>query len=308
MTAEGVVVSFRPAVALLSALFSVVLALPASAQSAALPTFNLQRLELDPAGLGSLVVSTGRTLPAGMVRVAVQGHYEQLPFHFQTRWEPGGGMGLVENKFTMDVTAAIGVLDWLQVDAEVPFIVTQGGTTFMDVNPPEGQGLGSPWLGARAALVRPAFGFQLAVDLSAALPVGSKELLARDTYAMHPSLQLGFLAETWQLGAEVGVFLREKKNLMALSAESADVIGNELRLAGTVTSRAGELTRGEVSLLLGVPLQGGRTGAELMVAIRRHTTSWMDLYVMGGPGVGAGLDTPTFRFLAGASFSTGRVD
>ncbi|WP_371745609.1 flagellar motor protein MotB [Myxococcus sp. CA033] len=300
--------SFRPAVALLSALFSVVLALPASAQSAALPTFNLQRLELDPAGLGSLVVSTGRTLPAGMVRVAVQGHYEQLPFHFQTRWEPGGGMGLVENKFTMDVTAAIGVLDWLQVDAEVPFIVTQGGTTFMDVNPPEGQGLGSPWLGARAALVRPAFGFQLAVDLSAALPVGSKELLARDTYAMHPSLQLGFLAETWQLGAEVGVFLREKKNLMALSAESADVIGNELRLAGTVTSRAGELTRGEVSLLLGVPLQGGRTGAELMVAIRRHTTSWMDLYVMGGPGVGAGLDTPTFRFLAGASFSTGRVD
>nr|WP_254614381.1 flagellar motor protein MotB [Myxococcus sp. CA056] len=293
---------------MLSALFSVVLALPASAQSAALPTFNLQRLELDPAGLGSLVVSTGRTLPAGMVRVAVQGHYEQLPFHFQTRWEPGGGMGLVENKFTMDVTAAIGVLDWLQVDAEVPFIVTQGGTTFMDVNPPEGQGLGSPWLGARAALVRPAFGFQLAVDLSAALPVGSKELLARDTYAMHPSLQLGFLAETWQLGAEVGVFLREKKNLMALSAESADVIGNELRLAGTVTSRAGELTRGEVSLLLGVPLQGGRTGAELMVAIRRHTTSWMDLYVMGGPGVGAGLDTPTFRFLAGASFSTGRVD
>ncbi|TQF10646.1 flagellar motor protein MotB [Myxococcus llanfairpwllgwyngyllgogerychwyrndrobwllllantysiliogogogochensis] len=308
MTAEGVVVSFRPAVALLSALFSVVLALPASAQSAALPTFNLQRLELDPAGLGSLVVSTGRTLPAGMVRVAVQGHYEQLPFHFQTRWEPGGGMGLVENKFTMDVTAAIGVLDWLQVDAEVPFIVTQGGTTFMDVNPPEGQGLGSPWLGARAALVRPAFGFQLAVDLSAALPVGSKELLARDTYAVHPSLQLGFLAETWQLGAEVGVFLREKKNLMALSAESADVIGNELRLAGTVTSRAGELTRGEVSLLLGVPLQGGRTGAELMVAIRRHTTSWMDLYVMGGPGVGAGLDTPTFRFLAGASFSTSRVD
>ncbi|NTX04330.1 flagellar motor protein MotB [Myxococcus sp. CA040A] len=300
--------SFRPAVALLSALFSVVLALPSSAQSAALPTFNLQRLELDPAGLGSLVVSTGRTLPAGMVRVAVQGHYEQLPFHFQTRWEPGGGMGLVENKFTMDVTAAIGVLDWLQVDAEVPFIVTQGGTTFMDVNPPEGQGLGSPWLGARAALVRPAFGFQLAVDLSAALPVGSKELLARDTYAVHPSLQLGFLAETWQLGAEVGVFLREKKNLMALSAESADVIGNELRLAGTVTSRAGELTRGEVSLLLGVPLQGGRTGAELMVAIRRHTTSWMDLYVMGGPGVGAGLDTPTFRFLAGASFSTSRVD
>ncbi|MCP3163918.1 flagellar motor protein MotB [Myxococcus qinghaiensis] len=302
--------SFRPALALLSALFCVALALPstASAQSGSLPGFNLQRLEMDPAGLGSLLVSTGRTLPAGMVRVAVQGHYEQLPFHFQTRWEPGGGSGLVENKFTMDVTAAIGVLDWLQVDAEVPFIVTQGGTAFMNVNAPEGQGLGSPWLGARAALVRPDFGLQVAVDLSAALPVGKKELLARDDYAVHPSLQLGFLAETWQLGAEVGVLLRAKQDLGSLSAEPADIIGNELRLAGTVTSRAGELTRSEVSMLVGVPLQGGRLGAELMVAIRRHTTSWMDLYVMGGPGVGAGLDTPTFRFLAGASFATGRVD
>jgi hypothetical protein len=29
---------------------------------------------------------------------------------------------------------------------------------------------------------------------------------------------------------------------------------------------------------------------------------------MGGPGVGAGLDTPTIRFVAGASFSTSKVD
>ncbi|MCP3060495.1 flagellar motor protein MotB [Myxococcus sp. K38C18041901] len=302
--------SFRPAFALLSALFTLALVHPstASAQEKALPSFNLQRMELDPAGLGSLVVSTGRTLPAGMVRVGVQGHYEQLPLHFQTRWEPGGGMGLVENKFTMDLTAAIGVTDWLQVDAEVPFIVTQGGSTHLGVSAPAGQGLGSPWVGARAALLRPDFGFQVALDVSAAIPVGSKALLARDQYAVHPSLQLGFLAETWQLGLETGILLRDKQDLGPLSGTSVDVVGNELRLAGTVTSRAGDLTRGELSMLVGVPLQGGQAGAELLVAIRRHTTSWMDLFVMGGPGVGAGLDTPTFRFVAGASFATGRVD
>lgn len=301
----------RAALALLSAVSSAALLLSptsASAQDSRLPRFNLQRLELDPAALGSLMVGTGRTLPQGQLRVGLNGHYENLPFRFQKNWEPGGGMGLVENKFTLDLTAAIGVLPWLEVGGELPYIVQQGGTQHRGIRAPEGQGMGTPWVSAKAALLRQEFGLQAAVGVGAALPVGSEELLARDGYAVHPRLQLGFLAETWQVGAEAGVLLREKQDLSALSDQAQDVIGHELRLAGTVTSRAGELTRGEVSVLVGLPLQGGRMGAELLVAIRRHTLSWLDLYVMGGPGVGAGLDTPTFRFIAGASFSTGRVD
>ncbi|WP_343073563.1 flagellar motor protein MotB [Pyxidicoccus fallax] len=301
----------RPSRALLSALSSLALLLgptTALAQESRLPHFNLQRLKLDPAALGSLMVGTGRTLPQGMLRVAVQGHYESLPFIFQTRWEPGGGTGLVENRFTMDVTAAYGVLSWLQVSAELPFIVQQGGEPHLGVAPPAGQGMGTPWVGLRTALLRQDFGFQVAADVTAALPVGNEELLARDEYAVHPRLQLGFLAEGWQVGGEAGVLLRRKQDLSGLSGDSKDIIGNELRLAGTVTSRAGDSTRGEVSVLAGVPLEGGRWGAELLLAIRKHALSWLDLYVMGGPGVGASLDTPTFRFMAGASFSTSKVD
>ncbi|WP_164014869.1 flagellar motor protein MotB [Pyxidicoccus trucidator] len=302
---------FRPSLALLSAVSSLALLLgPASAQAQAtgLPQFNLQRLKLDPAALGSLTVGTGRTLPQGVLRVAVQGHYENLPFLFQTRWEPGGGSGLVENRFTLDVTAAYGVTNWLQLAAEVPYILSQGGERFMNIAPPEGQGMGTPWLGLRTALLRQDFGLQVAADVTAALPVGSKELLARDEYAIHPRLQLGYLAEGWQVGAEAGVLLREKRELTMLSLETKDVIGSEVRLGATVTSRAGDSTRGEVSVLAGLPLDGGRVGAELLLAIRKHALSWLDLYVMGGPGVGAGLDTPTIRFMAGASFSTSKVD
>lgn len=301
----------RPSRALLSVVPSLALlfgSAPAEAQEARLPHFNLQRLKLDPAALGSLTVGTGRTLPQGMLRVSVQGHYESLPFIFQTRWEPGGGTGLVENRFTTDVTAAYGVLPWLQVAAEVPFIVQQGGEPHMNIAPPTGGGLGTPWLGLRTALLRQDFGLQVAADVTAALPVGSQELLARDDYAVHPRLQFGFLAETWQVGGEAGVLLRKKQELGAISGETKDIIGNELRLGATVTSRAGESTRGEVSAVVGLPLQGGRVGAELLVAIRKHALSWLDLYVMGGPGVGAGLDTPTFRFIGGASFSTSKVD
>ncbi|MCE9666595.1 flagellar motor protein MotB [Myxococcus stipitatus] len=301
--------SSRLACVLLSALSVLVPLLPSSALAqSSLPTFNLERLELDPAALGSLVVSTGRVLPQGMVRVGVQGHYEYLPLHFQTRWEPGGGMGLVENRFSADVTIAVGVLSWLQLDAEVPYILGQGGSGHRDVPAPEGSGMGAPWVGARVAILNPDTGFHLAADVSTQLPLGSKALLARDEYAVHPSLQLGYLADGWQVGGQAGVLLREKRDLGPLSDEKKDLIGSELRLAATVTSRAGELTRGEVSVVTGIPLQGGRAGAELLVAIRRHATSWLDLYVLGGPGVGAGMDTPTFRFIAGASFATSHVD
>jgi NAD-dependent SIR2 family protein deacetylase len=34
----------------------------------------------------------------------------------------------------------------------------------------------------------------------------------------------------------------------------------------------------------------------------------LDLYVLGGPGVSTALDTPTFRVIAGASFSTAKID
>lgn len=301
----------RPALALVSVLSSFALLLsPAEtrAQGRSLPSFNLQRLELDPAALGSLMVGTGRTLPQGELRMAIQGHYEQLPFHFQHRWEPGSGSGLVENRFTMNLTAAYGVLPWLQVAAEVPFIVSQGGSRFRDFNAPEGSGMGTPWLGLRTALVRQDFGFQLAADVSAALPVGNATLLARDDYAVHPRLQVGFLAETWQVGGEAGVLVRNRHELGGVSGYTEDIIGSELRLGATVTSRAGESTRGEVSVVAGIPLQGGRPGGELLLAIRKHALSWVDLYVMGGPGLGAGMDTPTFRFMAGASFSTFKVD
>ncbi|GHG97604.1 hypothetical protein GCM10012319_62690 [Comamonas sp. KCTC 72670] len=301
---------FRPALALVSVLSSLVLLSPTDsrAQARSLPTFNLQRLEFDSAALGSLVVGTGRTMPQGELRVGLQGHYEQLPFHFQQRWEPGSGMGLVENRFTMDLTLAYGVLPWLQVAAELPFIVGQGGKQHRDFSAPNGSGLGAPWAGVRAALLRQDFGLQLAADVSAALPLGSTALLARDDYAVHPRLQVGFLAETWQVGGEAGVLLRKKQELHSVSGYSQDLIGNELRLGATVTSRAGESTRGEVSVVAGIPLQGGRAAGELLIAIRRHTLSWLDLFVLGGPGVGAGMDTPTFRFIAGASFSTFRVD
>ncbi|MBN1206298.1 MAG: flagellar motor protein MotB [Myxococcaceae bacterium] len=285
------------------------LSTPSLAQSR-LPAFDLERLQFDPGALGSLVVGTGRTLEQGVFRGSVQIQYAQQPLTFQDRWDPQTGEALVEGKFTTHLTAAYGVLPWLEVGAQVPFILNQTGTRTFEALPPAKTGLGTPWLGVRAGVLSMKNGapLNLALDVSAGLPVGSGEALARDDFAVYPRLQVGFQAEWFQLGLEAGTLLRSETDITPYSNRPNDVIGNELRLGGTVTSLGGKKTRGELSVLLGLPLSGGRINTEVLLAIRRHVLPWLDLYVLGGPGLGVALDTPAFRVIAGASFSNGLID
>jgi hypothetical protein len=275
-----------------------------------LPAFELQRLQFDPGALGSLVVGTGRTLEAGVFRASFQVHYEQQSLSFEESVLPKGGQSLVEGKFTSHLTAAYGVVSWLQVGAQVPFILNQAGTPTIYAATPAQRGLSTPWVGARAGLLSMKRGapLNLALDVSAGLPVGSAEALGREDFMVLPRLQLGFQGESFQLGAEAGAILRKKVDLGEISRREHDVIGNEVRLGATVTSLGGRKTRGELSALVGLPLDGGRMSVEALLAIRRHALPWLDLYVLGGPGVSTALDTPSFRVIAGASFSNAKID
>ncbi|XXF76068.1 transporter [Myxococcaceae bacterium GXIMD 01537] len=297
----------------LSVLFSTA-ATPAQAADPhpTLPSFELERLQLDPGALGSLVVGTGRTLPAGALRVSLQAHYEQLPMKFSDEWAPTNSDGLVEGRFTVHATAAYGLLPWLQLGVQVPFIAAQEGSSTLDLLPPEGGGaLGTPYVGLRAALLRMDAGapLNLALDLTAGLPVGSEALLGRDAFAFTPRLMFGYMDEGFQVGAEVGLHLRKKQDLTELSQWPESIVGNELRVGATVTSRGGKKTRGEVSALLALPMEGGRPSAEVLIGIRRHLgASGSDIYILGGPGLGNAFDMPTFRILGGISFGSGKVD
>jgi hypothetical protein len=301
---------------ILSTLLSLSALVPATAgahegHDHGLPSFELERLQLDPGGLGSLVVGTGRTLGAGVFRGSLQGHYAQIPLKFSDEWAPTNGDGLVDGRFTVHLTAAYGVLSWLQVGVQVPFIAAQKGTRHFDLQPPEGGGLGTPWVGVRAALLRMDAGapLNLALDLTAGLPVGSAELLAREEFAATPRLMAGFMTEGFQVGGEVGLSLRRRRDLSERARWPESVVGNEARLGLTVTSRGGDITRGEVSVLAGLPLEGGRASAEVLIGIRRHLgASGMDLYILGGPGLGTAFDEPTFRVLGGFTFGSVKVD
>lgn len=293
----------------LSVLALCLLSTSALAQSR-LPAFELERLQFDPAALGSLVVGTGRTLDQGVLRTSIQFQYEQQPLAFDDRWDPQTTEALVEGKFTANLTAAYGVLSWLQVGAQVPFILGQSGKRRMEILPPTGGGLDMPWVGARAGLLSMKNGMpvNLSLDLTAGLPVGTAGALAKESLNLFPRLQLGTQTEWFQVGAEAGYLLRQKLDISSFTGRPQDVVSNEMRLAATVTGVGGKKTRGELSVLVGVPLQGGRVSTEVLLAIRRHAKPWLDLWVLGGPGMGTAMDTPAFRVIAGASFSTAKID
>ena len=275
-----------------------------------LPGFDLQRLQLDPGALGSFVVGTGRTLDQGVFRGSFQVHFEQQPLSFDERWDPAAGQSLVEGKFTTHLTAAYGVLSWLQVGAQVPFIFNQTGTRTFQALPPARTGLGTPWVSARVGLLSQKRGgpLNLALDVGAGIPVGSEAALAKNDYAVYPRLQLGVQGSGFQVGGEVGALLRNKVDLGPISLRENDVIGNEVRIGATVTSLGGKKTRGELSVMTALPLEDGRMSTEVLLAIRRHALPWLDLYVLGGPGIGIASDTPSFRVIAGASFATAKID
>lgn len=278
-----------------------------------LPTFGLQRLQLEPSGLGSLVVGTGRTLDPGVVRVSLQAHYENMPLNFARQWDPAvSTSSTVERKLTGHLTAAVGVLPWLQVGAQLPYIFVQAGHETRGVAPPNGQGLDAPWVSVRAAPLQVKNGapMNLGVELAAALPVGRAEILGRDEYAVNPKLQAGIQGDSFQAGAEVGVYLRPRHDLSPLTGREGDVLGNEVRMGATVTARGANdtATRPEVSVLLNLPMQGGRPSGELLLGVRKHLPAGVDLYFLGGPGIGTAIDLPGVRLLAGASFSTGGAD
>lgn len=285
-----------------------------SAQGATpLPTFGLERLRLEASGLGSLVVGTGRTLEPGAVRVSLQVQYEHAPLNFVREWDPGvNSVSLVTSKLSGVLTAAVGVLPWLQVDAQLPYILLQNGNSFLHLSPPEGHGLDTPWVTVRAAPLSMQRGapINLAAELGAALPLGVPELLARDAWALRPSLQAGYVDTGFQVGGEVALLLRPRVDLSPFTYRPQDVIGNELRLGATVTSRGRtkSATRPELSVLINLPLQGGRASGEVLVGVRKHATKGLDLYFLAGPGLGSAVDIPAVRLLAGGSFSWGEMD
>ncbi len=264
----------------------------------AIPGVELEHLFLDPGGQGSLFAGNGQTVPQGTYRLTAGLQYSYG--HLQT--VPGGPSGipqlLIRDRFDFTVAGAVGVVDWLQLDAWVPVIVDQGGevSTFQ----PHAAGLGTPFVGARMNVIDNHHPMALSAALHLGLPVGTSAALGNGGVELSPEVTVGRNFSRVQLGATVSFLIRSAVSLQGVTGTDKDTLGSQMALALMATG-LGDGLRGEATLRAFVPLTGGTWGVEGLAGVR-YPMKPLELFLAMGPGVFGQPSTPAFRFWAGASF------
>ena len=288
-----------------SVLAILLLASTALAQPEGLPKFELERLELNPNGRGSLVMGTGELLPTGGFRLSLLGHYEKDPLVLYADGTPVGAV--VGDRAMAHLLAAWAPLRWLELGLQVPLVVWQRGDdlTSQGIAAPASTGLSTPSVHARVGLLsqRREAPVDLAVELGVGLPVGSTDTLSRDsTFRFSPRVMVGRRFGLLRAGLEAGALVRPTVTLVE-DEDIQDEVGNEVRL-GAVVATTGTGLRGELNVRGTLPLTRQPTSVELLAGVRLPLGKTTEAYALAGPGFGDTPGTPSFRVLLGVALGS----
>lgn len=276
-----------------------------AAAQAALPSFDLDRLDLDAEGAGSLVLGGGELKPGGAFRVSLASQYERNPLLAadQARGEVIGAV--VRDRLAAHLGISYAIHRRFEADLSLRFVPWQTadaaiGTT---VARPATVGFASPTLGAKVALLTVADGFPLDLALHAlvSFPVGSgAALLSDDDFGFTPRLVASYALSSVTCVAEVGALLRATKNIGEPQAPVE--LGNQLEagLAATVALGAG--FRAELAFRALQPLTDLPRSGDLLAGVRMRAGPGLELFALGGPGLGTAPGTPAFRAFAGVGY------
>jgi len=277
-----------------------VLLLVTAASAQVAPTAELEQLYLDPAARGSLLVGNGRTLKGGTFRVSAALQYTQG--HLKS-----GGSTLLRDRFALHLLGAVGLTHWLELSGDLPVVVHQRSDS--GAFAPSAAGLSTPFIHARIAILGEGAPVSLWTSLGLGLPVGSAGALGAGGLAFAPRINLGRNFERVQLGAELGALIRGLGSFAEVRGQSVsavprgDRVGSQLSLS-IAASQIGEGLRGEASVRAFASLSGTPPGLELLFG-GRYPLGEVELFFLGGPGLGGTPTTPTFRLYAGAAFGNG---
>ncbi|HYI02292.1 immunoglobulin-like domain-containing protein, partial [Hyalangium sp.] len=290
----------------LSALVVLLVGARAFAQPQGVPTFELELLRLNPSGTGSLLLGTGELPSAGDYRFSLTTHYENDPLVlFQNGTEVGV---VVRHRATAHLAASYGLWGWLELGAQVPVLLLQRGDdlTGQGIGKPEG-GLspGTPLLTLRLKLLaqREEDPVDLSLGVHAGPTVGSGAALAREPRAI-PSLMVGRRFSRLRAALDAGILLRPR-TILSDDGNIQDELGHALRLGGTLAT-LGERLRGELAVLVSVPLRREGSAIETLTGARWPVSDSLEAYGLAGLGFGSAPGTPDFRLLLGVAYGRTR--
>jgi outer membrane protein OmpA-like peptidoglycan-associated protein len=279
----------------------------ASAQaSEQLPGFDLERLETN-VGRGTLLVGNGQLLVRGGLSISLLGHYQRMPLVLNDGEQD---LGVVRDRATGLLAASYGVLSWLELSAQVPFVLWQQGDdpSLVGLAPLAAQGIGTPVLQARLGLLSQRYQqhpVDLSADLGVGLPLGTGLALAGDPGPrFHARMVVGATLGRLQPSFEAGVLFRPSVLLASPDQEVRSGATSEIRL-GAAVATTGQGLRGELGLRTTLVPQASvapQVSMELLGGVRFPLLRELDGFLLGGPGVGGAPGTPLFRVLAGVTF------
>lgn len=271
------------------------------------PDFELERLQLNPSGSGTLAVWDGALMAPGSVRVGAAGQYEYAPLVLH---RPDGfpyGI-LVKERATIHAVFAFTLNQWIEVDGQIPWVFFSNGSKLGDLDVPRGKEIGTPWLSARFPLYRKGlYGidlpFRAGGELSLGLPAGATDHYTNPGSVMFlPRLAAGFSLGQIEAALELSALFRQQASLESYSGSTFDRALNTWT-AALALNTGGTGARVEVIARYARNFFAPGWGAEIQGGVRLpFSPRGPELFVEAGPGVGSLVGQPTFRIFAGLAF------
>lgn len=299
----------RRATALLAGLCSVLGATQASAQGTASPgaaSAPLDRFEPAPAGDAFFAVPSAAVTGTLRPALDLSWSYARDPLVLRTKSGNVAPLRWVDHQMILHAMASLQLVKRVELDIDFPFTLSQGGTSGTlggtSVVAPSGATLNDVRAGGRVALLRQDGGVPGAgLAFSAWLPTGDATAFAGAGSARYaPSLIVGADYSRFLWSATVGRRFQHER--------AGELIGSQMFAGAAAAFRWQTLQIGpEVTLSGGAgdrvsPLVRDVAGAEILVGARYGIGPFM-LGVGGGPGLGHGVGTPTYRLFASLSWA-----
>ncbi len=300
-------------IALCAVALAVLLPTTASAQqSAEHPDARNTNLEvnsfhLNPSGYGIFATQSGELLTHLEFRGEVAAQYIDRPLVVDP--SDGSSRALVDWRQQLDVTAAIGLFNWVELGIIAPVAVTQDAELpGFGLGPVADGGLGNleAYVMARILSQRRGAPLSLSVGSPVSIPTHtSNGYLGTNTVSASPKVRLSRDFGPVRTALNVGTTFQEPTSLNNVVEE--DRLSVRVGAMYTPDPRWGVGVEYLGSTQLTDPLgDADATRGEIIGGARFRPVRWLDLRIAGGASIDRGLGAPAFRAVLGAAVHLGR--